>query len=230
MRKALMAFPMMAALAASGCSDEGKKRLAAQEIGLLATALMQKNAVPRDQQQFDELTLVVGAEKDPWGYPYAYERLAVRKIRISARAGDGKLGTPDDLSQEFELPSGAGLEGWSVMRPDGIQAIKSPEGSRTFWVTQKDAGTAQITDYWLGDAGGNAAKPVRSQTVDTEDIRRGVTLRKWSNDGRYLTFKETDSPIRADNDTKERMITLDATTGKEVDAASLPAEVAWTEY
>ena len=219
-----------ALLATTGCSDEGKRRLATQEIGLLATALMQKNVVPRDQQQFEEITLVVGSQSDPWGHKYAYERLAVRKIKISSTGRDGKLGSEDDVSQEFELPSGSGLEGWSVTRADGIQAIKSPEGSRTFWTTQRDAGNQQITDYWIGDAGGNAAKPFRTKTLVIDEFRRGVTLRKWSNDGRYVTFKETDSPIRMDGETRETMVTVDATNGQEVDAASLPAELAWTEY
>lgn len=219
-----------AALTVSGCSDEGKKRLATQEIGLLAMALMQRNVVPRDQQQFEEITLVVGSQNDPWGHPYAYERLAVRKIKISSTGRDGKLGTEDDIAQEFELPSGAGLEGWSVMRPDGIQAIKSPDGSRTFWTTQRDAGKEQITDYWIGDAGGNAEKPFRTKTVVIDEVRRGVTLRKWSSDGRYVTFKEMDSPIRMDGETRETMITVDATTGQEIDAASVSAELAWTEY
>lgn len=229
MRKALMAAAA-AALVLTGCSDEGKKRLATQEIGLLATALMQKNTVPRDQAHFQELTLVVGSQNDPWGHPYAYERLAVRKIKISAPGRDGQTGTPDDVAQEFELPSGSGLEGWSVTRPDGIQAIKSPDGKHTFWTTQRDAGKEQITDYWIGDAGGNAAKPFRTKTLVIDEYRRGVTLRKWSSDGRYVTFKETDSPIRMDGETRETMVTVDATNGQEVDAASLPAELAWTEY
>lgn len=230
MRKISLAV-MAAALVASGCSDEGKKRLALQEIGLQASALMQKSTVPRDQAHFDEITLVVGSPEDPWGHPYVYERLSVRKIKISAIGRDAKLGTPDDVFQEFELPSGSGLEGWSVMRPDGVLAIKSPEGSRTFWVTQRDAGTNQITDYWLGDAGGNAEKPARTKTIDTEKIRRSVTLRKWSNDGRYLTFRESDSSTRPDgNDTKETFVTLDTTNGDEVDASTLDAELVWTEY
>lgn len=238
MRTAPAAAPVSAlslalslSLGASGCSDEGKKRLALQEIGLQAGVLMQRSAVPRDQTHFEELTLVVGAPKDPWGNPYAYERLSVRKIRISAKGRDGRLGTEDDVAQEFELPSGSGLEGWSVTRPDGVLAIKSPDSRRTFWVTQRDAGRDQVTDYWIGDAGGNAVKPVRTKSVRIDDFRRGVTLRRWSNDGRYLTFKENDSPSRPDlHETRETFVTLDATTGAEVDAASLPAELAWTEY
>ena len=227
----LAIIPAMLATLAAGCGDEGKKRLALQEIGLQANVLMAKNDVPRDQAQFDQLTLVVGAAQDPWGNAYVYERLSVRKIRISAMGRDAKLGTPDDVAQDFELPSGSGLEGWSVMRPDGVLAIKSPEGSRTFWVTQKDAGTEQITDYWLGDAGGNAAKPARTRTIDTEKVRRSVSLRKWSNDGRYLTFRETDSPTRPDgNETKETLVSLDATTGAEIDASTLAADMVWTEY
>lgn len=230
MRKISLAITM-AVLAGSGCSDEGKKRLALQEIGLQASALMQKSEVPRDQAHFDQITLVVGAPQDPWGNPYVYERLSVRKIRISAKGRDAQLGTPDDVAQEFELPSGSGLEGWSVTRADGVLAIKSPDGSRTFWVTQRDAGHEQITDYWLGDAGGNAAKPARTKTIDTEKIRRSVTLRKWSNDARYLTFRESDSPTRPDgNDTKETLVTLDTTNGQEIDAATLPADMVWTEY
>ena len=231
MRKTPLAVMAAALVAASGCNDAGKKRLALQEIGLQAGALMQKNAVPRDQAQFDELTLVVGSPQDPWGNAYVYERLSVRKIRISAMGRDAKLGTPDDVAQEFELPSGSGLEGWSVKRPDGVLAIKSPEGSHTFWVTQRDAGTSQITDYWLGDAGGNAEKPVRTKTIDTEKIRRSVTLRKWTNDGRYLTFRESDSPTRPDgNETKETFVTLDTTNGEEIDASTLDAKMVWTEY
>jgi hypothetical protein len=230
MRKISLAIAV-AVLAGSGCSDEGKKRLALQEIGLQANALMQKSEVPRDQAHFDQITLVVGSSEDPWGNGYVYERLSVRKIKISSKGRDAKLGTPDDVAQEFELPSGSGLEGWSVVRPDGVLAIKSPEGSRTFWVTQRDAGRDQITDYWLGDAGGNAEKPARTNTIDTEKIRRSVSLRKWSNDGRYLTFRESDSPTRPDgNDTKETLVTLDTTNGQEIDAATLPADMVWTEY
>ena len=229
MRKLLALVPCV--LLAAGCSDEGKKRLALQEIGLQANVLMSKNQVPRDQAQFDEITIVTGTPADPWGRPYVYERLSVRKIKISSQGRDAKLGTPDDVASEFELPSGSGLEGWSVMRPDGVQAIKSPEGSHTFWVTQKDAGASQITDYWIGDGGGNAEKPVRTKTVNTEEVRRSVSLRKWSNDGRYVTFREYDSATRPDgNAAKETLVTLDATNGQEVDAASIPATVAWTEY
>ena len=229
MRKLTLAI-LLAGLA-SGCSDEGKKRTALMEIGLQANVLMAKNDVPRDQAQFDQLTLVVGTPADPWGNPYVYERMSVRKIRISAKGRDAQLGTADDVAQDFELPSGSGLEGWSVTRPDGVLAIKSPDGNRTFWVTQKDAGTEQITDYWIGDAGGNAAKPVRTKTIDTEKIRRSVTIRKWSNDGHYVTFRETDSPTRPDgNETKETMVSLDATNGQEVVATTLAADLVWTEY
>lgn len=230
MRKLALAI-VPCVLLVAGCSDEGKKRLALQEIGLQANVLMNKNEVPRDQAQFDEITIVTGTPQDPWGRPYVYERLSVRKIKISSQGRDAKLGTPDDVAGEFELPSGSGLEGWSVKRPDGVLAIKSPEGSRTFWVTQKDAGAEQITDYWVGDAGGNAAKPIRTKTLNTEESRRSVTLRKWSNDGQYLTFRDSDSPTRPDgHDTKATMVTIDAATGKEVDEASLPATLAWTEY
>ena len=226
-----LSLAVLLALLVTGCSDEGKKRMAMQEIGLQANVLMAKNDVPRDQAQFDQLTLVVGTPADPWGNPYVYERLSVRKIRISAKGRDAQLGTADDVAQDFELPSGSGLEGWSVTRPDGVLAIKSPEGSHTFWVTQRDAGTDQITDYWLGDAGGNAAKPVRTKTLDTEKSRRSVSLRKWSNDGRYLTFRETDSPTRPDgNETKETLVSLDTTTGQEIDASTLAADMVWTEY
>lgn len=231
MRMLSLAIVATLILAVSGCSDEGKKRLALQEIGLQANVLMAKNDVPRDQAQFDQLTLVVGTPQDPWGHPYVYERLSVRKIRISAMGRDAQLGTADDVAQDFELPSGSGLEGWSVMRPDGVLAVKSPDGSRTFWVTQRDAGTEQITDYWIGDAGGNAAKPVRTKTLDTEKTRRSVTIRKWSNDGRYVTFRETDSPTRPDgNETKETLVSLDATNGQEIDASTVAADMVWTEY
>ena len=232
MRKTVLGAVVVAVAAVSfGCNDEGKKRLALQEIGVQAGVLMQKNVVPRDQAHFDEITLVAGTPEDPWGHPYVYERVSVRKVKLSSKGRDAQTGTPDDVTQEFELPSGSGLEGWSVKRPDGIVAIMSPERSRTFWVTQRNAGRDQITDYWIGDAGGNAEKPARTKSVSTDEFLRGVTLQKWSNDGHYLTFKETDSPSRPDlSETKQTFVTLDATTGKEVDASTLPAELEWTEY
>ncbi len=224
---ALLIAPI-ALLQACMRSDSDKSVKALQEIGLLSGVLMQKNVVPKDQADFEEHTRVAGAANDPWGAPYQMERVAMRTIKIYSKGPDGKPGTPDDITQEFTFPTGAGLEGMKVTRDDGVEAIKSPDGSKTFWTTQKDVGANQITDYWIGDATAKAEKPVRSQTVNTDDFRRGVTLVKWSKDGRYLVVKDLDSSSRPDADSRSTLVTLDTTNGKVVE--SEPANVEWMEY
>ena len=221
---------VIASLAAAACSksDADKSVKAMQEIGLLSSVLMQKSVVPKDQADFENITRVAGAANDPWGARYQMERTGIRTIRIYSMGPDGKPDTGDDVGQDFTFPTGAGLEGMKVTRDDGVEAIKSPDGGKTFWTTQRDVGAKQITDYWIGDAEGKAEKPIRSETVNTDDYRRGVTLVKWSADGKYLVVKDYDGSTRPDAESREKVVTLEATTGKVLE--SEPANVEWTEY
>lgn len=220
------------ALAAVGCNDQKKIEDARKEISLLAKVLMSKNTVPKDQADFVELTRVAGSADDPWGARYRYRRdeNGIRKIRIYSLGPDGKDATADDVAEEYTFPTGTGLEEYLVQRADGVKAIRSPDGTRTFWTTERMVGTDQIVDYWVGDAAAGAEKPIRSQTVDTNDFRRGVTLVRWSRDSRFVTIREIDGATRPDNETEQRDVTIDATTGEEVGADALPAELAWLEY
>lgn len=219
------------ALFLSGCqSDAAKFEKARREIALLAETLVGKNEVPKDTARFRELTQVAGSANDPWSRPYQFERSGTRSFTISSVGPDGLPGNGDDLREEFTFPSGTGLEDLKITRPDGVEAIKSPDGSRTFWTTTKNLGGDQIVDYWIGDATANAEKAVRSETVDTDSFRRSVTLSRWSKDGKYVTFKDQDAGARPDAVSTTTTVTIDAETGKVVDAAALPADLAWLDY
>lgn len=223
---------LLAALAASGCTDDSAKiTRARQEIGIQSGVLMNKTEVPKDQAAFDKMTAVAGCPEDPWGRPYAYERLGTRKIRISSKGRDGKLGTPDDVAEEFTFPTGSGLEEISVVREDGTRAIKSPDGKRTFWTTQKEVDGNQITEWWIGDEKAVAAKPVKSDTL-SDEWRRNVTLSRWTKDGRVLELRDTVMPSRPDGSaTKESRILMDVATAKVVGTDAAPADAsAWIEY
>src|SRR5579859_62838 len=150
--------PALLALAAGCSTDTAKSIQAKQEIGSLTGVLMQKNTIPKDQAEYEQLTAVVGAPNDPWGNPYVYERQGTRKIRISSKGPDGKLGTPDDVFADFEFPSGVGLDALQVKLPDGTLALKSPDGKKTFWTVQKDAGAEQVTQYFVGDGSGKIGR------------------------------------------------------------------------
>jgi hypothetical protein len=217
----------------SACADEtAKKERARTEIGIQAGQLMNTTNVPRDQAAFDKATAIAGCPEDPWGHPYAYERLGTRKIRISSKGKDGKLGTPDDVAEDLTFPTGSGLEDLSILRDDGARAIKSPDGKRTFWTTQKtdDKGN-QVTDWWLGDEKAVAAKPVKTDSVDDE-WRRNVTLIRWSKDGRFVDVKDVVLPNRPDGSSpKEARILMDVTTAKVVGTSAAPSDSsAWLEY
>ena len=219
------------ALLVSGCqSDTAKIEKARREIALQAETLMAKGEVPKDTARFRELTQVAGSAADPWGRTYLFERSSTRSFTIGSPGPDGVPGNGDDLREEFTFPSGSGLEDLKVVRADGVEAIKSPEGARTFWTTSRNLGSDQIVDYWIGDATANAEKPVRSETVDTDSFRRSVTLSRWSKDGKFLTFKDQDAGARPDSVSATTAVTIDASTGKVVDAATLPADLEWLDY
>lgn len=230
MRVRPVVIPALLALAAGCSTDTAKSIQAGQEIGSLTGVLMSKNAIPKDQAEYESLTAVVGAPNDPWGNPYVYERLGTRKIRISSKGPDGKLGTPDDVSKEFEFPSGVGLESLTLKLADGSQALKSPDGKRAFWTVQKDVGADQVTQYFVGDGSGKAKAPVKTAKVVIDDYRRGVTLMKWSNDGRYLVWKDFDSSNRPDAQSRESTVAWDSVASKEIDQSKLDPKLEWTEY
>ena len=228
MRKVLL-LALGAAVIAAGCNDDAAKaNTARQEIGVQTGVLMQKNVIPKDQAAFDDVTKVAGCPTDPWGHPYVYDRIAFRKIKVRSLGPDGKKDTPDDVIVDLEFPPGTGLADMTVTRPDGTAATKSPDGKHTFWTTQKEVGAQQVTDYWLGDGSANAKSPFKTDKVNVDDYRRGVTLVRWSEDGRYLTYKDSDSASRPDGQSKETTTTVDVTTGKEV--AAPPSTVAWIDY
>src|SRR5687768_5536161 len=136
MRK--LAILVLVAGAACAKGDADKARKALQEVGLLSGVLMQKGTVPKDQADFEQQTHVAGAAKDPWGNRYQMTRTGMRTIRIFSMGPDAKPETTDDIGGDFTFPTGAGLEGMKVTRADGVEAIKSPDGAKTFWTTQKD--------------------------------------------------------------------------------------------
>ncbi len=218
-------------LVAAGCNTAGKSDLARKEIGLQASVLMSKGVVPGSQAHFDELTEVAGCPKDPWGAPYVYERLGIRQIRIASKGPDGQYRTQDDVSEDLTFPSGSGMEDYTVVRVDGIKAIRSPNGEKTFWTTERDVENEQLIDYWIGDAAGVSEKPFRSQTVNSNDWRRAVTLARWSRDGRYLAFREVDVARRPDlGENKDVTRTVEVATGTELDSGAVPANAEWMEY
>lgn len=214
------------------CQDDGAKAFRAkQEIQIQSQVLMNKADVPRDQAAFDKMTAVAGCPEDPWGHPYVYERLGVRKIRISSMGRDGKLGTADDVPVELTFPSGSGLEELTIARPDGSSALKSPDGKHTFWVDQKSSGDNEVTELWIGDSKAAAAKPMKSDSLDS-DWRRSVSLTRWSKDGRFLDLKDVVTPSRPDGSaTKESRLLIDVAGAKVVGTSQVPSDAsAWMEY
>ena len=151
-----------------GANNAQKTMHATQDNGVMAQALVNKNSIPHDQAEFDQITVIAGAPTDPWGAPYVYDRLSTRKVRISSKGPDGQVGTADDVVKEFEFASGMGLDNLEVKRPDGTVAIKSPNGKLAFWTTSRDVGNQQITDYWIGDATANAKSPIKTAKVGTD--------------------------------------------------------------
>lgn len=221
-----------ASLLAAGCQDENAKiSRAHQEIGIQAGVLMKTTTVPKDQADFDKLTAVAACPADPWGNPYVYERQEIRKIRISSKGKDGKLGTPDDVFDGFTFPTGSGLESMTITRADGARAIKSPDGAHTFWTTQKMDGDNQITEYWLGDGKADATKPLKTDKLDS-DWRRAVTLTRWTKDGKFAQLHDTVMPTRPDGTSnRDADLVVDVANGKLVVGTSgVPADASWVEY
>lgn len=228
MRKTLF---VLAALMAAGCDQTPKKiDLARKEIGVQSDALVAKNKMPKDQAEFDELTKVAGCPTDPWGVPYVFTKTGMRQFKISSKGPDGKNETADDISADFEFPSGYGLENLQVKRPDGTIAVKSPNEQKTFWTVQKQAGSDQITEYWIGDAAANAKAPAKTAKVGVDDYARAVSLTRWTEDGRYLVYRDVDSASRPDVKSKETLGAFDTTTGKELDPKTLSTSLAWVDY
>ncbi|HVO29158.1 MAG TPA: type II secretion system protein GspG [bacterium] len=230
-RASLAAASILALAATAGCHDDSAKiSRARQEIGIQAGVLMNSTTVPKDQADFDKLTAVAGCPEDPWGAPYAYERLAMRKIRISSKGKDGKLGTPDDVSEEFTFPTGSGAEEVTITRADGTKALKSPDGAHTFWTVQKIDGDDQTIEYWIGDAKADAAKPFKTEKLNG-DWRRSVTLAKWTKDGRFVQLHEVVMPSRPDgSDNKETDVVVDVAGAKLAEASAVPADASWIDY
>lgn len=231
-RTFLPASLAVAALLVTGCQDQASLATKARrEIGIQSGVLMTKSDVPKDQAAFDTMTVAAGCPEDPWGNPYKFERLGIRKIRISAMGRDGKLGTPDDVAEEFTFPTGSGLEELTVTREDGVHAVRSPDAKHTFWFTSKEVGDDQITEVWIGDEKAQAAKPVKTDKLGS-DWRRNVTLTRWSKDGRILELKDVVLPSRPDgSSSRESRILYDVTTAKVVGTSEAPSDAsAWTEY